>query len=61
MPANRDSSARIKRTQRRTPSNGVEKTPADKRAEADRRFQAARKRFLRTESNRKLLIELAKR
>lgn len=36
-------------------------TAADKRAEADRRFAEARQRFLSVESNRKLLIELAKR
>lgn len=36
-------------------------TAADKRAEADRRFEAARKRWLSNENNQKLLRELAKR
>jgi hypothetical protein len=36
-------------------------TSEEKRAEADRRFQAARKRFLSVESSRALLIRLAKR
>lgn len=43
------------------PPNTSGQTSADKRAEADRRFLEARKRFLSVESNRKLLIELAKR
>ena len=42
-------------------STRVATTPADKRAEADRRAVAARKRFLESEAHRKLLVELAKR
>jgi hypothetical protein len=43
-----------------TPVTGVGQTAADKRAEADRRFEAARRRWLSIENNQKLLSELAK-
>jgi len=44
-----------------SPVNAEGANAADKRAEADRRFEVARKRFLASDLHRKLLAELAKR
>ncbi len=40
---------------------GVGETPADRRAEADRRFAAAQARALASAANRRVLTALAKR